>query len=253
MGKLDGKIAIVTGAGQGVGRGIALALAKEGAAVIATGRTLEKCVRTADEIKALGGKAKALACDTSHRDQVNGVVAATAETFGTIDILVNNAQVARTGVPFEQVTDDDMEAAFGSGFYGTLYFMQACFPYLKKNGGKVINFGSASGTKGNAGFAAYAAAKEAIRALTRVAAREWAKLGITVNTICPLANSPGVQQWIDEAPELSEKMLLSGVPMGRIGDCEADIGRATVFLASADADYITGQTLNVDGGLWIVP
>jgi len=252
MTKLDGKIAIVTGAGQGVGRGIALALAREGATVIVAGRTLEKCVRTTDEIKSLGGKAKAMACDTSQRDQVNGVVAATVEAFGTIDILVNNAQVARTGIPFEQVTDDDMALAFGSGFYGTFYFMQACFPYLKVRGGKVINFGSASATKGNAGFTAYAAAKEGIRALTRVAAREWAKLGITVNTICPLANSPGVQQWVDEAPELSTQML-AGVPMGRIGDCEMDIGRAAVFLASSDANYITGQTLNVDGGVLIAP
>jgi len=252
MGKLDGKIAIVTGAGQGVGRGIALALAREGATVIVVGRTLEKCVRTSDEIKSLGGKAKAMACDTSQRDQVNEVVAATVEAFGTIDILVNNAQVARTGIPFEHVTDDDMALAFGSGFYGTFYFMQACFPYLKLRGGKVINFGSASATKGNAGFTAYAAAKEGIRALTRVAAREWAKLGITVNTICPLANSPGVQQWVDEAPELSAQMLAT-VPMGRIGDCEMDIGRAAVFLASSDADYITGQTLNVDGGVLIAP
>jgi NAD(P)-dependent dehydrogenase (short-subunit alcohol dehydrogenase family) len=252
MGKLDGKIAIVTGAGQGVGRGIALALANEGATLILAGRTLEKCVRTADEIKDFGGKAMATACDTSQRDQVNAVVKETVDEFGTIDILVNNAQMARTGIPFDQVTDDDMDAAFGSGFYGTFYFMQACFPFLKENGGKVINLGSASGTRGNAGFAAYAAAKEGIRALTRVAAREWAKLGITVNTICPFANSPGVQQLVDGAPEFLQQ-LLSGNPMGRIGDCETDIGRAAVFLTSSDADYITGQTLNVDGGALIAP
>jgi NAD(P)-dependent dehydrogenase (short-subunit alcohol dehydrogenase family) len=252
MGKLNGKIAIVTGAGQGVGRGIALALAKEGATLMVVGRTLEKCVRTVDEITALGGRAKAMACDTSQRDQVNAVVAAAVKDFDTIDILVNNAQDARTGIPFDQVTDDDMDMALGSGFYGTFYFMQACFPHFKEKGGKVINFGSASGTSGNAGFAAYAAAKEGIRALTRVAAREWAKLGITVNTICPLANSPGVQQWVDSAPEISQQ-ILAGVPMGRIGDCETDIGRAALFLASSDADYITGQTLNVDGGALIAP
>lgn len=252
MGKLDDKIAIVTGAGQGVGRGIALALAKEGATVIVVGRTLEKCVRTAEEVEALGGKTKPMACDTSRRDQVNAVVSATVEEFGTIDILVNNAQVARTGVPIEQVTDDDMDMAFGSGFFGTFYFMQACFPYLKVHGGKVINLGSASGMSGRAGFAAYAAAKESIRALTRVAAHEWAAYGINVNTICPLADSPGVQQLGDTAPGLL-KQIASQVPMGRIGSCEADIGRAAVFLASSDADYITGQTLNVDGGAWMAP
>jgi NAD(P)-dependent dehydrogenase (short-subunit alcohol dehydrogenase family) len=252
MGKLDGKIAIVTGAGQGVGRGIALALAKEGAAVVAAGRTLEKCVRTADEINALWGRAKAMACDTSKRDQVNAVVESTVNEFGTIDILVNNAQTARVGVPFDQVTDDDLDTAFGSGFYGTFYFMQACFPYFKKNGGKVINFGSASTTQGLPGYASYAAAKEGIRALTRVAAREWGPLGITVNTVCPYANSPGVQAWLDNDPE-ALKQTLKGVPMGRIGDCEMDIGRTVVFLASQDADYITGQTLNVDGGIQIAP
>jgi len=252
MGRLDDRIAIVTGAGQGVGRGIALALAKEGATVIVVGRTLEKCLRTVEEIEALGATANALACDTSRRDQVNAVVAATVEEFGTIDILVNNAQVARTGVPFEEVSDDDMDMALGSGFFGTFYFMQACFPHLKEAGGKVINLGSASGMTGQAGFASYAAAKEGIRALTRVAAHEWARYGINVNVICPFANSPGVEKLTEDAPDFAQQ-ILSQVPIGRIGDCEADIGRVAVFLASTDADYITGQTINVDGGIWIAP
>lgn len=252
MGKLEGKISIVTGAGQGVGRGIALALAKEGAMVVVAGRTLEKCVRTADEIKALGSVALPLGCDVSQREQVNAVVALAQKEFGAIDILVNNAHQARPGVPFEATTDDDWDLSFGSGLFGTIYFMQACFPYLRERSGKIINLGSTVGLSGRAGFASYAAAKEAIRALTRVAAHEWGIHGINVNVICPLANSPGVEMWAEGFPE-QMKQTLAPMPIGRIGDCEMDIGRAAVFLASSDSDYITGQTLMVDGGGWITP
>ena len=251
MGKLDGKIAIVTGAGQGIGRGIALALAKEGTAVVVTGRTYEKCLRTADEIKALGGRALPVACDVGRREQVNAAVAATVKEFGTVDILVNSAQAKRDNVAFEDTTDDDMALALESGLLGTFYFMQACFPYFKEHGGKIINFGSAAGTEGATGWTAYAAAKEGIRAITRVAAREWGKYKINVNAICPLANSPNFLAWAETSPDMVNIMLMM-VPMGRAGDCETDIGRAAVFLASPDSDYITGHTLAVDGGQTIL-
>jgi len=250
MGKLDGKVAIVTGAGQGVGRGIALALAKEGAKVVVTGRTAQKCARTADEIKSFGGAAMSLTCDATRREDVNAVVAETVKTFGTVDILVNNATESRAGVLLVDTTDDDIARAFGSGLLGTLYFMQACFPHLKEHGGKVINLGSSAGMEGMAGQSAYAVAKEGIRALTRVGAREWGEYGINVNVVCPFANSPGVQQWAEAFPE-GMKHQLARVAMGRVGDCEIDIGRAVVFLASSDSDYITGQTILVDGGQYI--
>ena len=251
MGKLDGKIAIVTGAGQGVGRGIGLALAKEGAAVIITGRTYEKCLRTADEIKALGGRALPVVCDVGRREQVNAAVAATVKEFGAIDILVNSAQAKRDNVAFEDTTDEDMALALESGLLGTFYFMQACFPYLKQRGGKIINLGSAAGTEGAAGWTAYAATKEGIRAITRVAAREWGKYNINVNAICPLANSPNMQAWAETSPDMLNIMLMM-VPLGRVGDCEQDIGPAVVFLASSDSDYITGHTMMVDGGQTIL-
>jgi NAD(P)-dependent dehydrogenase (short-subunit alcohol dehydrogenase family) len=250
MGKLDGKVAIVTGAGQGVGRGIALALAKEGARVVVAGRTAAKCSRTVDEIKSLRGTAISVTCNTARREDVNAAVVETVKVFGTVDILVNNAIESRAGVLLIDTTDDDVARAFGSGLLGTLYFMQACFPYLKRRGGKVINLGSSAGIEGMAGQSAYAVAKEGVRALTRVGAREWGQYGINVNVVCPFANSPGIQQWAEAFPE-EMKQQLTKVAVGRVGDCEMDIGRAVVFLASPDSDYVTGQTIMVDGGQYI--
>jgi len=250
MGKLDSKIAIVTGAGQGIGRGIALALAKEGAAVVVTDMNGDTCVRTADEIRALGGRALPLTCDVRRREQVQAVVAAAVKEFGTVDILVNNAQDLRYDVSLEDTTDDDMALARESGLLGTFYYMQACFSYLKEHGGKIINLASAAGLDGYPRLGAYAAAKEAIRGLTKVAAHEWGQYKINVNAICPLANSPKMQAWGEALPdELSA--ALARVPLGRIGDCEKDIGPAVAFLAGPDSDYITGHTMMVDGGQMI--
>jgi 2-hydroxycyclohexanecarboxyl-CoA dehydrogenase len=250
MGRLDGRVAIVTGSGQGVGRGIALALAREGARVVVVGRTLSKCERTAAEIKSAGGAAMPLACDVTHRDEVNAVVAEAVKAFGTVDILVNNAAQSRVGISLEATSDDDVSLAFGSGVLGTLYFMQACFPHLKKHGGKVVNLGSTAGVVGQAGQTAYAIAKEGIRALSRVAAREWGRHGITVNVMCPFADSPGNQQWAEAYPQKVENTLAT-MAIKRIGTCEEDIGRAALFLASSDSDYVTGQTIMVDGGAHI--
>lgn len=247
MGDLDGKVAIVTGAGQGVGRGIALALSKEGATVVIAEMNEKTAQNTAQEISSFGGKTLAVACDVRKRDQVDAVVEKTVNTYGTVDILVNNAQATRPEVPFEETTDDDMALALNSGLMGTFYFMQACFPHMKKGGGKIINLGSAAGTEGMRGFTAYAATKEAIRAITRVASKEWGKYKINVNAICPYANSPGMLGWAEAFPE-SYQASMAAHPLGRIGDCEKDIGRTVVFLSGPDSDYITGQTVMVDGG-----
>jgi NAD(P)-dependent dehydrogenase (short-subunit alcohol dehydrogenase family) len=186
-------------------------------------------------------------CDVSQRNQVKAVVAAAVREFGSVDILANVAQAMRKDVLLQDTTDEDMALALGSGLMGTFYFMQECFPYLKQHGGKIINFGSAAGLEGHRGWAAYAATKEGIRALTRVACHEWARYKINVNAICPLASSPNIQEWSKTNPDML-KSLLATVPLRRMGDCENDIGRAVVFLASSDSDYITGQTLMVDGG-----
>ncbi|MFX0059655.1 MAG: SDR family NAD(P)-dependent oxidoreductase [Candidatus Hodarchaeota archaeon] len=248
MGKLDNKVAIVTGAGQGVGRGIALAFAKEGATVIVAEINEDTANSTAVELRNLGAKAMAINCDVSKREDVDKVVQTTVDEYGAIDILVNNAQsVPRPSTPFVEITQEDWDLTLGSGLMGTFYFMKACFPHMKGRGGKIINFASGAGTQRMVGFTPYSATKEAIRAITGVAAREWGKQGINVNVVCPAANSPGMIQWKENFPE-QYKAAMAQIPLGRIGDCEEDIGRTVVFLASSDSDFITGQTIIVDGG-----
>lgn len=251
MSKLSGKIAIVTGAGQGVGRGIALALAKEGVVVAIAEMNSASAVATADEIRALGGTAKSIQCNVRNRSDVNRTVEAVVQEFGTVDILVNNAVAVRPNIPFEETTDDDMALAWESGALGPFYFMQACFPYMKERGGKVINLSSAAGIEGMPGMAAYAACKEGMRGLTRVAAREWGRYKINVNIVCPFANSPGGLKWAEENPE-QFKAVLTHVPLGRIGDCEQDIGHTVIFLAGPDSDFLTGNTIMCDGGMCVV-
>ena len=190
MGKLSGKVALVTGAGRGLGRGIALELARDGASIVVAELDPETGRRTASEIEAIGCRALAVVTDVCRREQVNATVAAAEKAFGTIDILVNNAQIQRQQVNFEDTTDDDMQVVLGSGLMGTFYFMQACFPLLRRRGGKVINVASAAGLVGYAGWASYAVAKEGIRALTKVAAHEWGKHKININAICPLSLTP---------------------------------------------------------------
>jgi 2-hydroxycyclohexanecarboxyl-CoA dehydrogenase len=188
MGVLDRKVAIVTGAGQGIGRGIALALAKEGAAVAVAGRTEAKLLATASEIHELGGRAIHVACDLATRGACNDVVDATIAAFGAVDVLVNNA-ASTTVVPFEEITDAHIESDLVA-LRASIYLMQACFPHMRDRGGKIINFGSGAGTAGAALQGSYAAAKEAIRGMSKVAAREWGPYRINVNTVCPGAVTP---------------------------------------------------------------
>jgi 2-hydroxycyclohexanecarboxyl-CoA dehydrogenase len=244
--RLDGCIALVTGAGQGIGRGIALALAKEGAKVALAGRTIAKCEAVAAELKAFGAEVVPLACDVSVRSDVDRAVAATVEAFGGLDVLVNNAQssVQRS---LEDTTDEDVELAWQTGALGTLYAMQAALPHLRERGGAIVNFGSSTAIEGNATFGSYAMAKEAIRGLSRVAAREWGRYGIRVNVIVPNALSPAAESFRDSSPERFARMQ-ARIPLGRVGDPEDDIGRAVVALASDDLTYMSSQTLMLTGG-----
>lgn len=251
MGTLGGMTAIVTGGGQGVGRGIALALAHEGALVAITGRTLAKCERTLAEIEAAGGQGLALECDVGSRAAVEAMVAQVAAHYGRIDVLVNNAHTSRPLTPLAETSDEDMALAF-TGFHGAFYAMQAALPHLQVRGGTVINLGSVAGLRGDAGFAAYAAAKEAVRAMSRVAAREWGAHGIRVNVVCPFSDSPGVDYMIRKNPGFIDE-LTAQTALGRLGSSEGDVGRTVAFLASEAGSYITGQTLNIDGGIWIAP
>ncbi|MFI5953157.1 SDR family NAD(P)-dependent oxidoreductase [Cryptosporangium sp. NPDC051539] len=246
--RLDGQVILVTGAGQGIGRGTALALAKEGASVAVAGRTKAKCDAVAQEIESAGGTALSLACDVTDRSQVDHAVAETVGRFGTLHGLVNNA-ASSVQKPLEEVTDADVELCWRSGAMGTLYAMQAALPHLRTaGGGSIVNFGSSTAVKGNGTFGAYAMAKEGIRGLSRVAAREWGRYGIRVNVVVPVAMSPTSVEFSEEHPERFEAMRNS-LALRRVGDCEADIGRAIVALMSDDLSFLTGDTLMLTGGM----
>jgi NAD(P)-dependent dehydrogenase (short-subunit alcohol dehydrogenase family) len=250
---LDGRVAMVTGAGRGIGQGIALALSEAGARVAVVDIDEHLATETASLITESGGDAEVLGCDVSDRDAVRATVARVVHHFGRLTVLVNNAQALRPEVPLVEHTVDDVALALSSGFWGTFHCMQASFPHLRDSGGgRVVNLGSSAGTHGQAGLAAYAATKEAIRGLSRVAAREWGEHGITVNVICPSAMSPGAQAWAAEHPDLYAEFLARR-PIRRDGDPRTDIGALVVFLAGAGSGFITGETIMVNGGSALRP
>jgi NAD(P)-dependent dehydrogenase (short-subunit alcohol dehydrogenase family) len=243
--KLQGKVAIVTGSAGGIGRGIALAMAKEGAHIAIVDVNEEKGKETLAEVSQYT-EGLLIIKDISIKENVYEIVAEVVKKFGKLDIMVNNAHVSRQA-PFIETTQDHLDLSFGTGFYPTFHFMQAAYPELKKSQGKVINFASGAGIDGQVTQTSYAAAKEAIRAISRVAANEWGPDGINVNLISPIALTPGVEQWRESAPQLYDAMI-NKIPLRRLGDPEQDIGQVAVFLSSADSKYITGQTIMVDGG-----
>ncbi|MEK4086273.1 SDR family NAD(P)-dependent oxidoreductase [Psychrobacillus sp. FSL K6-1415] len=243
--KLQGKVAIVTGSAGGIGRGIALAMAKEGAHIAIVDVNEEKGKETLAEVSQYT-EGLLIIKDISIKENVYEIVAEVVKKFGKLDIMVNNAHVSRQA-PFIETTQDHLDLSFGTGFYPTFHFMQAAYPELKKSQGKVINFASGAGIDGQVTQTSYAAAKEAIRAISRVAANEWGPDGINVNLISPIALTPGVEQWRENAPQLYDAMI-NKIPLRRLGDPEQDIGQVAVFLSSADSNYITGQTIMVDGG-----
>ncbi|MCJ2181012.1 SDR family NAD(P)-dependent oxidoreductase [Novosphingobium album (ex Hu et al. 2023)] len=246
--RLHGKVALITGAGQGVGLGIAQAFCAQGAAVVITGRDAERLASAVEVIEARGGSVAACPGDAAKRENAKAAVALAIERFGGLDILVNNAQARRSGVPFEEITEADMDLALGSGPVATLLHMQEAFPHLKaRGGGSIINFGSKMGMQPIPGIGSYAAAKEAIRALTRSAAREWGKHAIRVNTLTPASLGDSGKAYFKDRPDEFEK-LCRDVALGHFGDAETEIGAVALFLACDDSRYVTGQTLNADGG-----
>jgi NAD(P)-dependent dehydrogenase (short-subunit alcohol dehydrogenase family) len=246
--ELDGKVAIVTGAARGIGKGMATALLKAGAAVTITDirqETLDETSAAFDKMK--GARHLALIADGTKDDDVNNAVRKTVEAFGRIDVLINNAQTAVTGVNIEDQTVADVMVGIDTGFLASFRYMKAAFPYLKEAQGTIVNFASQAGLIGNVGMIGYNAAKEANRALTRTAAREWAQYNITVNTIIPGMITEGSKEFFDANPE-HYKHSLANIPLGRLGDPEKDAGALVVFLASEGAHYLTGDTFNIDGG-----
>jgi len=248
--RLSGRRAIVTGAGQGVGRGIALALAGNGAAVVVAGRTLDKVERTAEEIRANGGVAVPLRCDVGSPSDIEELFAYTVSRLGGLDILVNNAQSVPANLRLQDTPLSDVHLAVTTGPVATFLCMQAAFPHLRERGGSIVNLGSNTAIIGAPMFGAYAIAKEGIRGLSRVAASEWGRFDIRVNVICPFGDSPAAVEFNIDHPDAAEDILRS-TPLRRMGDCEQDIGRAVAALVSDDMSYLTGATLMLDGGLTI--
>jgi len=242
MGNLGGKVAIVTGAGRNVGRGIALALGSAGADVAVLEINADAGEETAALVRERGARAIAIGCDVTDAAACASAVARTVDELGGVDILVNNAQRTRPWISFLETTDEDMRQSWESGTLASFRLMKLCHPHLvARGGGSIVNFGSSAGTVGMPGFTPYASAKEAIRALTKVAAQEWGHDGITVNTICPAAFEGGATP-----PYMTDEQLQER-PIPRMGHPEHDIGAAVVYLAG-DGRYVTGQTLMVDGG-----
>ncbi len=266
MGFLQGKTAIITGAGfatlsdgrcGSIGYGIATAYAKEGANLVITGRNMAKLEKAKEELERLYGIrvlifSADIAAGADNAETAKAVVEAAAREFGRIDVLINNAQASASGVTIQDHTTEQFDLAIYSGLYATFYYMQAAYPYLKETAGSIINFASGAGLFGNYGQCAYAAAKEGIRGLSRVAATEWAKDGINTNVVCPLAwtaQLEGFQKAYPDAFRANVKMP----PAGHFGDPETEIGRVCVQLASPDFKYMNGETVTLEGGMGLRP
>lgn len=259
---LADKVAIVTGAGRGIGRAIALAYGAAGAKVVVASRTPATVEAVAREIREAGGEAIGVACDVGKRDQVFACVEKAVATYGTVHILVNNAQgfgteaAPRASTVFMACEDTDeaeWEYTFRTGATASLWFMKAVFPHMKKQKyGKIINFASSSGQIGFEGNTCYNATKEAIRALSRTAAREWGQHGINVNVINPALETRAFDAWKTARPDFVEA-LKEKIPMRRLGDPERDAGPLAVFLASPGSDYMTGDTFMLEGGMHTLP
>ena len=260
MTDIKGKVAVVTGAGRGIGRGIAIAYGRAGVKVVVASRSQGTVDKVVSEIKGDGGVALGLTCDVGNRDQVFQMVAAAAEAFGSVDILVNNAQSFGTAKkptgaiipqPLETFDEDEWEYTYRTGLLSTLWGMKAVFPHMKARGGKIVNMSSLAGFNGVAGMAAYGATtKEGVRGLSRTAAREWGKYKINVNIIHPHVRSDAMNDFEREHPEYMAQ-ILAGIPMGRHGDAVQDAGGVAVFLASSNSDYITGMTFMLDSDLFM--
>jgi 3-oxoacyl-[acyl-carrier protein] reductase len=247
MGKLDGKVALVTGGAQGIGRAIGLALAREGAQVAISDINLEKAQETCREIEALGRKALAVGGSVADAKAAEAMVEKTVEAFGGLDILVNNAGITRDGILL-RMKEEDWDLVLDVNLKGAFHCAKASLRSLIKRGrGKIINIASVTGQMGNAGQANYAASKAGLIGLTKSVAREYASRNIQVNAVAPGFIDTAMSQAI---PQKEREMLIKAIPMERLGTPE-DIAEAVLFLASPASDYITGQVLNVNGGMFM--
>lgn len=255
MGTMDGKTVIITGGGKGggIGYGISESFAREGANLVITGRNITKISDAKEELEGLYGvRVLPVQADGGEEEQVKTVIDEAVREFGTIHALINNAQNSASGIMLADHTKEDFDRAIYSGLYAVFFYMKHAFPYLKETKGSVINFASGAGLFGKPGQASYAAAKEGIRGLTRVAATEWGPYGINVNVICPLVMTTALEQWRDSYPDIYEQTI-KGIPMGRFGDAQKDVGGVCLFLTGEAAAYITGETITMQGGSGLRP
>ena len=253
MKRLQDNVTIITGGGKGIGFGLASAFAKEGSNLVITGRNEARLLEAKKKLEeGYGVKVLALVADGADEVKIKEVIAKTVDTFGKINTLINNAQTSKSGLSLIEHTKEDFDLAINSGLYATFFYMKEAFPYLKESKGSVINFASGAGLFGKLGQSSYAAAKEGIRGLSRVAAAEWGPDGVRVNIIAPLAMTESLTEWKETYPELFAKTI-QGIPLGRFADPMQDIGRVAVFLASDDASYVTGETITLQGGSGLRP
>jgi NAD(P)-dependent dehydrogenase (short-subunit alcohol dehydrogenase family) len=249
MGLLNNKVAIITGAGGGIGRGIARRFAREGAAVVIAELDTESGEAVAREVDELGGKGLFVKTDVMEKASILAVIEKTASQFGSVDILVNNAFVPTPNVKMEDKTDEMLEQTLTSTIKAAWWAMQACLPHMRNaGGGKIINMYSIDTEIGAWLHADYNTAKSGILGLTRSAATEWGRFNINVNAVAPTAMGATFHELAAKHEGFAEKSA-SMRPLGRCGDPENDIGPVIVFLASTMSDYMTGETLHVDGGL----
>lgn len=246
--KLEGLTVLVTGSGGGVGRGIAIALAAQGAHTIVANRS-DTGQSVADEITSRGHRATWVRCDVTDQTAVADAVGLAIRLTGRLDAVVHNATSNSSSKP-HQLADVDRalwEDHFSVSLGGAQHCAAAAFRTLKQRGGTFVVMTSPAGMEGSATLPLYATMKGALRGFAKSLAREWAPHGITVNVVSPLAYSPAMTAAIEAEPAMEER-LARRIPLGRIGDPEQDIGSAVAFLIGPDARYITGQTLGVDGG-----
>ncbi|QFS15613.1 acetoin reductase [Leuconostoc gasicomitatum] len=251
------KVALVTGAGQGIGKAIAHRLVKDGFQVSLIGRHLEKVQRVANDINANGGESIAIRADVAKRDEVFEAVKATKEAFGDLNVIVNNAGVAPT-TPIMAVTEDDMNWTWGINVNGVVWGTQAATEAFKElgHGGKIINATSQAGVEGNENLTVYGSTKFAIRGITQTTAKELAQFGITVNAFAPgIVKTPMMWDIAHEVGQNAGKddewgmaQFSDGIALGRLSEPE-EIASVVSFLSSDDSNYVTGQTIIVDGGM----
>ncbi len=252
--KLQGKVALITGAGNGIGRQTALLFASEGAAVVVADYKEEAARETVDLITQAGGRAAAVAADVSKAEEVQFMVEFAVKTFGKLSILINNAGVGTTLASISKITEEDWDWTVNVNMKGVWLGMKYGIPALQAaGGGTIVNLASAAGIVGTPAMGAYGASKAGVIQLTKTAALECAKQNIRVNAVCPaFTRTNMVDQLIDNSrnPERAEQSLISNIPIGRLGEA-IEIARAIFYLASDDSSFTTGHALVLDGGLTI--